>query len=159
MFHIPSSLGSYTNGLSIIYDSSSSPASYVGVSSPSPDCGQGLFLCPHSSLSLSCFLLTPPKVDNMSPSSLLNTDLSSAYEICISKLLQDVCTCASHLYLGHIQTRCAKFPSNRFSFPTSLTLLIIVEKAMAPHSSILAWKIPWTEAAVHGGHEESDTTE
>ena len=25
-----------------------------------------------------------------------------------------------------------------------------MEKAMATHSSTLAWKIPWTEAAVHG---------
>ena len=24
-------------------------------------------------------------------------------------------------------------------------LVILPEKAMAPHSSILAWKIPWTE--------------
>ena len=24
-------------------------------------------------------------------------------------------------------------------------LYTVVEKAMAPHSSILAWKIPWTE--------------
>ena len=32
-----------------------------------------------------------------------------------------------------------------------------LEKAMAPHSSTFAWKIPWTEAAVHGiarvGHD------
>ena len=32
--------------------------------------------------------------------------------------------------------------------------MYILEKAMAPHSSTLAWKIPWTEepggAAVHG---------
>ena len=37
-----------------------------------------------------------------------------------------------------------------------------LEKAMAPHSNTLAWKIPWTEN--HGGCsplgcEESDTTE
>ena len=36
------------------------------------------------------------------------------------------------------------------------------EKAMAPHSSTLAWKIPWTEA--HGeiqimGSQESDQTQ
>ena len=31
------------------------------------------------------------------------------------------------------------------------------EKAMAPHSSTLAWKIPWTEEP--GGSLESDTTE
>ena len=33
-------------------------------------------------------------------------------------------------------------------------LAVLTEKAMAPHSSTLAWKIPWTEkpgkAAVHG---------
>ena len=37
-----------------------------------------------------------------------------------------------------------------------------LEKKMAAHSSILAWKIPWTEepggAAVHGVAKESDTT-
>ena len=27
---------------------------------------------------------------------------------------------------------------------------LVAEKAMAPHSSTLAWKIPWMEAAVHG---------
>ena len=37
-----------------------------------------------------------------------------------------------------------------------------LEKEMATHSSILAWKIPWAEK--HGGlwsqiHKESDTTE
>ena len=31
------------------------------------------------------------------------------------------------------------------------------EKAMAPHSSALAWKIPWTEEP--WGRTESDTTE
>ena len=37
------------------------------------------------------------------------------------------------------------------------------EKAMATHSSILAWKIPWTEELGAGycpwGHKESGTTE
>ena len=36
------------------------------------------------------------------------------------------------------------------------------EKAMAPHSSTPAWKIPWMEALVGcspWGREESDTTE
>jgi len=35
-----------------------------------------------------------------------------------------------------------------------------MEKAMAPHSSIFAWKIPWTEEPVlcrPWGREESDT--
>ena len=33
-----------------------------------------------------------------------------------------------------------------------------LEKEMATHSSILDWRIPWTEATVHG-IAESDTTE
>ena len=28
---------------------------------------------------------------------------------------------------------------------TSIYCVLIMEKAMAPHSSTLAWKIPWTE--------------
>ena len=34
-----------------------------------------------------------------------------------------------------------------------------LEKEMAPHSSILAWTIPWTVYIVHGGRKELDTTE
>jgi len=38
-----------------------------------------------------------------------------------------------------------------------------VEKGMATHSSILAWRIPWTEKSLVGysswGHKELDTTE
>ena len=37
-----------------------------------------------------------------------------------------------------------------------------LEKEMATHSIILAWRIPWTEESgglVHGGHKELDTTE
>ena len=33
-----------------------------------------------------------------------------------------------------------------------------LEKEMAPHSSILAWRIPWREEP-GGGLKESDTTE
>ena len=33
-----------------------------------------------------------------------------------------------------------------------------LEKEMATHSSILDWRIPWTEATVHG-IAETDTTE
>ena len=40
------------------------------------------------------------------------------------------------------------FPRNKRHVYYPLNLL--VEKAMASHSSTLAWKIPWTEAAVHG---------
>ena len=37
----------------------------------------------------------------------------------------------------------------------------LLEKGMATHSSILAWKIPWAEelgGLVHGGHKSLDTT-
>ena len=37
-----------------------------------------------------------------------------------------------------------------------------LEEEMAPHSSILAWEIPWTEEAGRlqsTGHKESDKTE
>ena len=36
-----------------------------------------------------------------------------------------------------------------------------LEKEMATHSSVLAWKIPWMEETgrLQGGHKESDTTE
>ena len=34
-----------------------------------------------------------------------------------------------------------------------------MDKAMATHSSTLAWKIPWTEEPVGCSREESDTTE
>ena len=34
-----------------------------------------------------------------------------------------------------------------------------MEKGMATHSSILAWRIPWTEDTVHGVLKESDMTE
>ena len=44
----------------------------------------------------------------------------------------------------------------------SLGLEDPLEKEMATHASILAWRIPWTEepgATVHGVTKESDTTE
>ena len=28
---------------------------------------------------------------------------------------------------------------------SSLSIMLLVEKEMAPHSNILAWEIPWTE--------------
>ena len=35
--------------------------------------------------------------------------------------------------------------SRDITLPTKVHLVKAMEKAMAPHSSILAWKIPWTE--------------
>ena len=43
-----------------------------------------------------------------------------------------------------------------------MLLMLETEKAMAPHSSTLAWKIPWMEepgGLQPWGPEESDTTE
>ena len=34
-----------------------------------------------------------------------------------------------------------------------------LEKEVAPHSSILAWKIPWTEKLGPWGRKKSNTTE
>ena len=44
----------------------------------------------------------------------------------------------------------------------SLGLEDPLEEEMATHSSILAWRIPWTEKTAGynpGGHKQSDTTE
>ena len=46
----------------------------------------------------------------------------------------------------------------------SLVLEDPLEKGMATHTSILAWRIPWTEEPsrlyiVHGGHKVLDMTE
>ena len=35
----------------------------------------------------------------------------------------------------------------------------LLEEEMATHSSVLAWKIPWTEGYSTRGHRESDTIE
>ena len=49
-----------------------------------------------------------------------------------------------------------------FFFFSKIVYTTLPEKAMAPHFSTLAWKIPWTEepAGCHlWGRTESDTTE
>ena len=47
----------------------------------------------------------------------------------------------THCETSPEQTRTANLGTPQFSKP----LFILTEKAMAPHSSTLAWKIPWTE--------------
>ena len=40
--------------------------------------------------------------------------------------------------------------------------MVNLEREMATHSSILAWRISWKggwNGTVHGGHKDSDTTE
>ena len=58
-----------------------------------------------------------------------------------------------------LETRCMQF----LCFQVLLQCLIYrMEKAMAPHSSTLTWKIPWTEdpgGLQSMGSLESDTTE
>ena len=49
-------------------------------------------------------------------------------------------------------------PAMRETWVSSLGREDPLEKGMATHSSILAWRIPWTEASVHGV-TETDTTE
>ena len=55
------------------------------------------------------------------------------------------------------------FFNSSFSFSLSGSLVPFLEKEMAVHSSILAWRIPWTEEPGEGyslwSHKESDTTE
>ena len=50
-------------------------------------------------------------------------------------------------------------PAMQETWVQSLGLEDLLEKEMATHSSILAWKIPWTEWATVHGVVESDTTE
>ena len=51
-------------------------------------------------------------------------------------------------------------PAMRDTWVQSLGWEDRLEKEMATHSSILAWKIPWTEDPHRlWGHKESDTTD
>ena len=53
-------------------------------------------------------------------------------------------------------------PTMREAQVRALGREVPLEKKMATHSSILAWRIPWTEepGGPHPwGHQESDTTE
>ena len=52
------------------------------------------------------------------------------------------------LHLGAMSV-CSPYTSNPFFVASVLhyltTIVVVSEKAMAPHSSTLAWKIPWME--------------
>ena len=50
-------------------------------------------------------------------------------------------------------------PAMRETWIRSLCLEDPLEKGKVTHSSILAWRIPWTDCLVHGGRIESDMTE
>ena len=53
-------------------------------------------------------------------------------------------------------------PTVQETWVQSLGLEDLLEKGIATHSSILAWRIPWTEepgGLQSVGHKESDTTE
>ena len=54
-----------------------------------------------------------------------------------------------------------EYPSNAWDLGSIPSLGRSLEKGMAPHSSILAWRIPWTEELVGYSpysHKELDTT-
>ena len=58
--------------------------------------------------------------------------------------------------------RIKRLPAMRGTQVRSLGWEDPLEKEMATHSSILAWRIPWTEelgGLQSTGHKESDTTE
>ena len=61
-----------------------------------------------------------------------------------------------------VAQRLKRLPAMRETWVQSLGWKDPLEKEMATHSSILAWRIPWMEE-VGGlqsmGHKESDTTE
>ena len=55
-----------------------------------------------------------------------------------------------------------RLPTMQETWVQSLGWEDLLEKEMATHSSILVWKIPWTEEPGRlqsMGHKESDTTE
>ena len=61
-----------------------------------------------------------------------------------------------------VAQRLKRLPTMRETRVRSLDREDPLEKEMAPHSSILAWRIPWTEelgGLQSMGHKESDTTE
>ena len=61
----------------------------------------------------------------------------------VERSLQTLCSIVNKL----LTSSDTKALGNRQTFITSLTLshILEMEKAMAPHSSTLAWRIPWTE--------------
>ena len=54
------------------------------------------------------------------------------------QLAADILNCGSAHVVSLLNTQCSFFLFDSVSW-------LKVEKAMAPHSSTLAWKIPWTE--------------
>ena len=66
-------------------------------------------------------------------------------------------------WLSLVAQRVKRLPAMQETRVRSLGREDPLEKEMATHSSILAWKIPWTEEPGRlyspWGHKESDTTE
>ena len=73
----------------------------------------------------------------------------------------------THSFLGDWWTFAPGTVRQELTFLTQLVWAFVLKwvfrpgQAMAPHSSTLAWKIPWTEepSGLQGGRWESDTTE
>ena len=70
----------------------------------------------------------------------------------LSSLTQDI-------WHSLINSNLLMFPAMRETWIQSLGEEDPLEKEMATHSSILAWKTPWTEKPCLWSHKESDTTE
>ena len=88
-----------------------------------------------------------------------------AFLICLNLEISEFLLLQSHILLDTVWTYSSKFPFHflkihlfsyqvffNFELYEPLKVMaslrfnwILLEKAMAPHSSILAWKIPWTE--------------
>ena len=69
---------------------------------------------------------------------------------------------SAHLRASPVAQRLKRLPVMRETWVRSLGQEDPLEKEMATHSSILAWRIPWTEelgGLQSMGRKESDTTE
>ena len=75
-------------------------------------------------------------------SSLEKCLFSSLADFLIGSFIFLVLSCMSYLYINWRLVHWSCLEINSLSVVSSA---IILEKAMAPHSSTLAWKIPWTE--------------
>ena len=95
-----------------------------------------------------CFLTSPhlgsiKEPDIQSPAKELFWDISLPSSGSVGFLNSHI-LCFNISSLGFISLSCSK-QSKLDSVANSLTYILLPEKAMAPHSSTLVWKSPWTE--------------
>ena len=78
------------------------------------------------------------------------------------EVLGDLVPSLHYGWASLVAQRLKRLPAMRETWVRSLGREDPLEKEMATHSSILAWRIPWTEepGGLHPrGHKQSDTTE